>query len=80
MNKLFFIYINTLSLRLTTETGGDKKFTALEADLEDKLLNIEDNIIWQENPDFEDIEDEELEATSVALYAEFKVEALLDMG
>ncbi len=79
MDKLCFIYINTRSLRSAKEAGGDKKATAMEANLEDKLLDIEDDIIQQEDTDFEDAEDEELEVVLVALHAKFEVEALVDM-
>ncbi len=52
--------IHVLHSRLQRQEEGDKK--AIEVDLEDKLPNIKDDIIWQENPDFEDVEDKELEA------------------
>jgi hypothetical protein len=60
LDKLCFMYINTRSLWVNY-----RGITAMEADLENELLNIEDDIFQQEDPDLDDVEDEELEEALV---------------
>ncbi len=72
MDKLCFIYINTRSLRAAAQTEDEKAI--VEADIEDELLNLEDEIIQQEKPDFEDVVvDEELEAIPMPVDAQIEL-------